>query len=141
MAKKKFVLMGQAVAYKKIVDFVERIKQGMEDEKNKSEEERQHDKLAGGGSGGNGAVESFLDQLESALKLIEEEISIEANGAILEAERGRLTVDGAVAIDNHADILKILTMWLGDNRPKVMEAAVDGIAKMIRSGTAFRTRT
>jgi len=82
--------------------------------------------------------ESIEDKLTAALSVIDEEVAIRSGQSALAAERGEFLVDGEVAIANHADILKILIMWLADNRPEVAKSAVDSIADMVRSGTIFR---
>jgi len=56
----------------------------------------------------------------------------------VEVQKGQFIIDGEVAISNHADILKVLVMWLANNRPEVAQSAVDSIADMVRSGTVFR---
>jgi len=82
--------------------------------------------------------EELERKLDAAFKIIDEELSMERDGALLAAELGQFIVDGEIVIDNHADLLKILVMWLVDNRPEVLQSAVDSIGDMVRSGTAFR---
>lgn len=85
------------------------------------------------------ASENISIKLDEILGLISEEIAVKGDeGTVLAAERGQFVVDGEIVIGNHADILKILVMWLIDNRPEVMQSAVDSIAEMVRTGTVFR---
>jgi hypothetical protein len=69
---------------------------------------------------------------------IDEAIAIKTDRAILAAERGQFVVGDGVAIDNHADLLKILVLWLAENAPEVTKKAVNSIADMIDDGTIFR---
>jgi len=69
---------------------------------------------------------------------IDEEIAVRHGGAALAAERGQFIIDGEIAIDNHADVLKILVMVLADNNPEALRSAVDNIADMVKSGAIFR---
>jgi hypothetical protein len=81
------------------------------------------------------AIEERLDTIFS----VNEEIAVKAGDkTVLAAERGELVVDGKPVITNHADILKVLVMWLVNNRPEVMQSAIDSIADMARTGTVFR---
>jgi len=82
--------------------------------------------------------ENISHRLDSIFSVLGEEVAVRNNEAALAAERGQFIVDGEVAIGNHADILKILVMWLAENRPEVAKSAVDSIADMVRSGTVFR---
>jgi len=88
--------------------------------------------------GGSLTDAAFEARLNSRLATIEEDIAVRAQGASLAAEQGRLVVDGEIAVNNHADILKLLTMWLLENEPEVMRDAVDSMANMVRKGTVFR---
>jgi len=83
--------------------------------------------------------EDIESRLDSILSIIGEEVAVRNGSAAMAAERGQFIVDGEVAISNHADILKILVMWLAENRPEVAKSAVDSIADMVRSGTIFRS--
>jgi len=76
--------------------------------------------------------------LKERLDAITEEVGLVVGKNALAAERGRFIVDGKVAIDNHADILKVLVMWFLDHNPEVLKIAINDIAESIRSGAVFR---
>ena len=96
------------------------------------------------GGGGTNAKRKHTRVLESRLNyafgLLEEEIAVRVgDGTSLMAERGQLLVDGEPAITNHADLLKIMVLWMAENEPVALRSAVDSMADMVRSGTVFRT--
>ena len=80
-------------------------------------------------------IEAKLDEI---LETLSEELSVRGDKSFLMGEEGKLIVDGVTAIDNHADILKVLVMWMMDHRPQVMHSAVDGVGDMVRNGTLFK---
>jgi len=79
------------------------------------------------------------EDLEARIaSILNEDVTIRADGAALLVDRGEFVVDGEVVIRNHADILKLAITWLMDNYPEVAQAAVDGVADMARNGAIFR---
>ncbi len=82
------------------------------------------------------SIESKLAEI--LIDSLTEEVTVQGNEAVLMAEEGRLVVDGEVVINNHADLLSALTMWMMNERPETMKNAVDGLGEMSRDGTFFK---
>ena len=151
--RKRFALAGQAMAYRSILGFLQRLKQSMDMEKKQGEAERaQEQPVATEGIGPWGRKAritteppklgftdvAFEAKLNSRLATMDEDLAVHAQDASLAAEQGRFVVNGEIAVGNHADILKLLVMWLLENKPEVMQAAVNNMANMVRKGTVLR---
>ena len=180
--KRKFALLGRAMAHVSIIKFAKRLRSAIDQDKAKKAAESKKEQVSAPSVPTEGQYKTPGDfhtrnqsafpssinptmsfggvvagkigkkkharkltpkeelelKLDGAFGAINEELTMKHGGSMLAAERGRFIVDGEVAIDNHADLLKILVLWLVDNRPEVMQSAVDGIGEMVRSGTAFR---
>jgi len=179
--KKKYVLLGQALAHKKMLEFLGRLKRSLENEKQQQKQQSQTQpaeaaesqetiselQYKGGpsyhlrnqsayrsrftGARSFGGVqhptapkkskrkkvrrENLARKLEEAVL---NEVGYDYDGTMILADAGRLAIDDEVVIDNHADVLRVLVMWLIDNRPEVLNSALSGIRDMVDAGTVFR---
>lgn len=170
--ERKYVLLGQALAHKKLIEFITRLKDSIATEKQEKSAAKGTEEPALGESQykmpdenmirrqsqhpstfdqatSQGGIQkrdykkkknkNLKERLDDVLQAIsEEEVAWQTPNGVLAAERGQFIVGDKVAIGNHADILKILVMWLVDNRPEVLKSAVEGIANMVREGANFR---
>lgn len=181
--KEKYVAVGTARARKRIHEFISRLHQSIEQEKEQSRiqsqkaqetqgtqdelslDESQYKNPTGyhlrnqtsfrasiGPSVSFGGVidqrnrkkrkrtskEELEQKLDEAFALIKEELAIRSDDAELLSGSGRLFVDGELVINNHTDLLRILTTWLMDNHPDIMLNAISGLADMVKSGAAFK---
>jgi len=170
--RKKYGLLGQALAHEKLVGFINRLREGMDAEKETKEQEKQEtpklqkplatesqyksptgahvrrqsmypgsvdkSRSFGGVVDSRNVLNKRLDEAFKSIDTVNEEIAVRSENDALLAEAGRFIVDKRVAMSNHADILKVLVLWLQDNRPEVMRSAVESMADMVRSGTIFR---
>lgn len=161
--KKKYGLLGQAMAQRKILKFAERLKEQMDSDKEqkqqKSMSESQYKSPTGyhlrnqtsfrqsfGPSKSFGGVEDTggknkkgkkrkIDELEEKLmSVLEEGIVIRNNDSLLSVDKGELMIDGQVVATSHVDILKLIVMWLLNNREGMMGTILDGVSDMVRNG-------
>ena len=132
-----------AAAHNKILKFLERLQKSIESNKEKTKV----DDVPNVDAKPSPKVEvedvhpmvKLSRMLDQAFGAINEEVGARTEDAALLAERGQFVVDGKVVIGNHADILKILVMWMMDQRMEVLQSAIASIADSARNGSIFRT--
>lgn len=161
--KKKYALLGQAAANKNMIDFLGRLQDGLNQEKESKTQEKTEVPVVASESQykhptgrhlrsqsafpssinksrsfGGRKDQTLRERLDAAIDAIDEDVAVQKEGGVLMADRGQFFVDGELAIGNHADILKLLVVWMAENAPEVMKSAVDDMANMVRNGAQLR---
>lgn len=163
----RFTILGMADHVNKIKKFVNKIKNAIDEEEKRNQEKSQqrqeqeaqatvaesqykypddkhtrdqssYPSNVGSAKSHGGVTKSkFLEKLSKSIKSIEEDVAIKDQEITMDANSGKLFINGETVIDNHADVLKLLSIWLLDNDPEALKVALNGIKEMIDNGAFF----